>query len=82
MYITFSENCLDPAAKHHFKGKVVSPLEPTRRENLYWGYTVRLARNVSAVFDDCAFPNGYDLTVGTSDKGKSIDDVSVLPKFK
>uniref|UniRef100_A0A915HMR4 Uncharacterized protein n=1 Tax=Romanomermis culicivorax TaxID=13658 RepID=A0A915HMR4_ROMCU len=68
--------------KHHFKGKVVSPLEPKRKQGLYWGYTVRIARNISCVFDESTFPGGYDLTIGTSDKGHNIDSVATLPDFR
>ncbi|XP_008560930.1 putative methyltransferase C9orf114 homolog [Microplitis demolitor] len=56
------------------KGLVVSPRTP-REEGLYWGYTVRLARSLTEIFEKCPYEEGYDLTVGTSDKGKSVDEI-------
>ena len=39
---------------------------------LYWGYTVRGARDLSEVFTGSAFKEGYDLTIGTSEKVKPV----------
>lgn len=35
--------------------QVVSSSKPTREEGTYWGYQVRYAHNISAVFKDCAY---------------------------
>jgi len=35
----------------------------------YWGYTVRRAAALSGVFDGCPHVGGYDLAVGTSERG-------------
>lgn len=35
--------------------EVVSPDEPRRAAGLYWGYTTRIARGISAVFSECPF---------------------------
>lgn len=56
-------------------GTVVSPEEPTKVQNLYWGYSVRIAHSLSEVLTKSPYPGGYDLTLGTSDKGKNIDDI-------
>lgn len=48
---------------------VVSKSEPTTEEGLYWGYSVRLAKRLSDVFAESPYDDGYDLTIGTSDKG-------------
>ena len=37
------------------RGKVVSPRAPRTEDGLYWGYTVRLADSLSAVFSKCPF---------------------------
>lgn len=63
------------------KGSVVSPNMPRLCENLYWGYSVRLASCLRTVITEAPYKNGYDLLVGTSDKGENVDDVS-LPSFK
>lgn len=45
----------------------------------YWGYTVRRAATLSAVFEECAYHGGYDLAVGTSEHGaESPADVARL----
>ncbi|XP_050293511.1 putative methyltransferase C9orf114 [Anthonomus grandis grandis] len=63
------------------KGIVVSPKLPRSETGVYWGYSVRIANSLSKVFSQCPYKNGYDLTIGTSDKGTSVDDFE-CPKFK
>lgn len=58
------------------KGIIVSPTEPRSETGIYWGYSVKLAKNLSEVFKKCSYKEGYDLTIGTSDKGASIDKIS------
>lgn len=69
---------LDPVAygrPGQLRGKVVSPSTVTQTDGTYWGYTVRLASSIKAVFDDCPYAEKYDLTIGTSERGyESIDD--------
>ncbi|GIY08232.1 putative methyltransferase C9orf114 [Caerostris extrusa] len=67
--------------KRHFKGKAVSPTTPYKKDNIYWGYDVRSAKDLKAVLSESPFKGGYDLTIGTSDKGQNVDTV-VIPKFK
>lgn len=57
------------------KGFIVPPDIPRSDTGIYWGYTVRLANNLTEVLTQCPYKSGYDLTIGTSDKGKSIDDI-------
>ncbi|XP_043481960.1 putative methyltransferase C9orf114 homolog [Leptopilina heterotoma] len=57
-------------------GVVVSPNVPRLETGTYWGYSVRLANCVSEIFTKCPYATGYDLSIGTSDKGSNIDDVS------
>ncbi|KAL4216558.1 putative methyltransferase C9orf114 [Mactra antiquata] len=56
------------------KGKVVPPSEPTTHTGVYWGYTVRLASSLGAVFTECPYKELYDVTIGTSERGDSVDD--------
>ncbi|XP_048469725.1 putative methyltransferase C9orf114 homolog [Rhincodon typus] len=63
------------------KGTVVPPHAPRTVSGLYWGYTVRLASCLSAVFTECPFKDGYDLSIGTSERGSNVDNVT-LPTFK
>lgn len=57
------------------KGKIVSPSEPRRATGIYWGYNVRIANSISQVFSQSPYRNGYDVTIGTSDKGENIHNV-------
>lgn len=57
-------------------GELVSPSEPRERHGIYWGYTVRQAESLSQVFTQCPFEGGYDMTIGTSERGKPIDQVT------
>lgn len=57
------------------KGFIVPPTVPRSDIGIYWGYTVRLANNLTEVLTQCPYKDGYDLTIGTSDKGNSIDTV-------
>ncbi|XP_072422106.1 putative methyltransferase C9orf114 homolog isoform X1 [Chiloscyllium punctatum] len=63
------------------KGTVVAPHTPRAESGLYWGYTVRLASCLSAVFTECPFKDGYDLSIGTSERGSNVDSVT-FPSFK
>jgi len=69
---------------HELSGVAVSPAAPRETAGLYWGYTTRLAKNLTEVFAQSPFKGGYDVTVGTSERGhQSIEDADfVLPAFK
>lgn len=62
-------------------GQVVSPNAPREQLGLYWGYQVRLARSLGQVITECPYDDGYDLTIGTSERGDPVDSVQ-LPHFK
>ncbi|XP_013108143.1 putative methyltransferase C9orf114 [Stomoxys calcitrans] len=57
------------------RGIIVSPDEPRRESGVYWGYTVRIAHSIPEIFTKSIYAGGYDLTVGTSDRGSSIHEV-------
>ncbi|EZA53287.1 hypothetical protein DMN91_004767 [Ooceraea biroi] len=57
------------------KGIIVPPNVPRVENDIYWGYTVRLVKNLTEVLTKCPYKGGYDLTIGTSDKGTSIDEI-------
>lgn len=66
----------------------VAPSAPREEAGYYWGYSVRSAKSLSAVLTECTFDGGYDLTIGTSERGvpvSSLNDASstsnLVPKF-
>ena len=65
----------------HARGTVVSPSEPRTEKGLYWGYTVRLAQTFGTVFTQCPFKDGYDVTIGTSERGTTVRKLK-LPQYK
>lgn len=63
-------------------GTVVAPSVPRQEAGIYWGYSVRIAHSLGQVFTQCPYSDdGYDLLIGTSERGSSVDDLQ-LPQFK
>ncbi|XP_059490312.1 putative methyltransferase C9orf114 [Neocloeon triangulifer] len=62
------------------QGRVVPPSTPVKQEGTYWGYSVRCAPSLGAVFTQCPYDEGYDLLVGTSERGDPVP--KCLPSFK
>lgn len=57
------------------KAEIVAPSQPRKETGVYWGYSVRLAKSLSQVLTQCPYDEGYDLTIGTSDRGRNIYEV-------
>jgi predicted SPOUT superfamily RNA methylase MTH1 len=54
---------------------VVSPSAPREDNGTYWGYTTRLAESIHAIFHESPYEGGYDLKIGTSERGNvTVDD--------
>jgi len=60
-------------------GKIVSPQTPRLENSIYWGYSVRLAKNFSEVFERNPFKSEgkYDLVIGTSENGTDVEDTQL-----
>ncbi|GFG37518.1 hypothetical protein Cfor_09579 [Coptotermes formosanus] len=58
------------------RGIIVSPSLPSAETGVYWGYTVRIAQSLGEVFSQAPYSGGYDLSIGTSERGDKIDDIS------
>lgn len=56
----------------------VSPDAPREEAGYYWGYSVRQASSLSNVFTECPYDGGYDISVGTSERG--IGSASLLDR--
>ncbi|EDV36344.2 uncharacterized protein Dana_GF12917 [Drosophila ananassae] len=57
------------------RGSLVSPDEPRRETGVYWGYQVRIAHSLSEIFTKSPYETGYDVTLGTSDRGTNVHEV-------
>ncbi|XWW93775.1 hypothetical protein V2A60_001712 [Cordyceps javanica] len=57
----------DPVCAH--------PDAPRAEGGYYWGYAVRRCASLSAVFTECPHGGGYDLSVGTSERGAPLSQV-------
>ncbi|XP_043662948.1 putative methyltransferase C9orf114 [Drosophila teissieri] len=57
------------------RGTLVSPDEPRRKTGVYWGYQVRIAHSLSEIFTKSPYASGYDVTLGTSDRGTNVHEV-------
>ncbi|KAF3795378.1 putative methyltransferase [Nymphaea thermarum] len=63
--------------------EVTSPSKPREELGLYWGYKVRYASNISCVFTECPFKDGYDYKIGTSEHGDVLSSSEVcFPNFR
>ncbi|KAK3750223.1 hypothetical protein QZH41_015580, partial [Actinostola sp. cb2023] len=60
-------------------GAVVSPYAPRKQSGIYWGYTVRLASSFGAVFTQSPYDDGYDVMIGTSERGSAVDCLDLKP---
>lgn len=56
------------------------PAAPRTEAGYYWGFTIRNASSLSAVFTESPFDGGYDLSVGTSERG--LPASKALPAHK
>lgn len=51
----------------------VNPNEPREEAGYYWGFNVRKASCLSDVFTECTYDGGYDVTIGTSERGADVE---------
>ncbi|KAF5130892.1 putative methyltransferase C9orf114 [Metarhizium anisopliae] len=50
----------------------VDPQAPRTEGGYYWGYTVRKSPSLSSVFTESPYEDGYDFSIGTSERGTPI----------
>jgi hypothetical protein len=66
---TEADNNIIPAS-------LVAPSTPTTELGYAWGYNVRQASSVSNVLLESPFEGGYDLTIGTSERGQDVTEAT------
>ena len=58
------------------EAEAVAPAIPREEAGYYWGYGVRRCASLSAIFTECPFDGGYDLSFGTSERGIPLSSIS------
>lgn len=53
----------------------VSPEASREEAGYYWGYQIRRAPSLSAVFTESTYDDGYDVTIGTSERGLPLSSI-------
>ncbi|KAK3674415.1 hypothetical protein LTR78_005884 [Recurvomyces mirabilis] len=56
-------------------GEAVSPDAPREEAGYYWGYSVRQASSLGAVFTEAPYDGGYDVSLGTSERGVPVQTI-------
>ena len=57
------------------KIQAVAPSAPREDDGWYWGYDVRQAKSLSSVLTECPWGGGYDVSIGTSERGRPSQDM-------
>ena len=52
----------------------VAPAAPREAGGYYWGYSVRGAGRLSDVLTECPWAGGYDVVLGTSERGRPLEE--------
>jgi predicted SPOUT superfamily RNA methylase MTH1 len=60
--------------------EALHPAAPRTEGGYYWGYSVRKANTLSDVFTQSPYEEGYDLSIGTSERGWSLSGAFPLHK--
>ncbi|CAJ2504161.1 Uu.00g115550.m01.CDS01 [Anthostomella pinea] len=60
----------------------VDPATPRTEGGYYWGYSTRRCKSLASVFEECAYEGGYDLSIGTSERGLTIPEAFPERKVK
>lgn len=66
------------------EAEAVAPETPRMEAGYYWGYTLRRADSLSAVFTETGFDGGYDVSFGTSERGEPVDEMVLeeIPRYR
>ena len=63
-------------------GGILKLIEPFEKDGEYWGYQVRVASNIQAIFNECPYNDGYDLKINCTKAGKYLENTEFQKDFK
>ena len=63
---------LPTATNDSLECEAVSPDAPREEAGYYWGYSIRQASSLSNIFTECPYDGGYDVSIGTSERGLPV----------
>jgi predicted SPOUT superfamily RNA methylase MTH1 len=64
------------------RAEAVHPDVPRTEGGYYWGYNIRRCSSLAAIFEECTFEGGYDMSIGTSERGRPLQDAFPETKKK
>jgi predicted SPOUT superfamily RNA methylase MTH1 len=76
LFVGKTRHTVVEGGREYIKASVVNPLDVKRTTGRYWGYNVRVARSIEELFNKGPF-GGYDLTIGTSERGEVTECCSL-----
>lgn len=53
----------------------MSQNEPLEKTGAYWGYQVRVASSIQAIFDESPYDAGYDMKINCTRSGTDLDQL-------
>ncbi|KAI0138297.1 putative RNA methyltransferase [Pestalotiopsis sp. NC0098] len=73
--VTLKFDPKDPA-----RAEAVHPALPRTEGGYYWGYSIRRCKTLASIFEECPYDGGYDLSIGTSERGRPLSDAFASKK--
>jgi predicted SPOUT superfamily RNA methylase MTH1 len=74
-----AEEAAQTTKAKEINAEAVNPDGPREEGGYYWGYNVRRASSISAVFEECTYDGGYDVAIGTSERGMPLESLYSNP---
>ena len=64
-----AEQAAKDTTKEVIMAEPISADEPREESGYFWGFNIRRAESLSEVFTECPYVGGYDISIGTSERG-------------
>jgi predicted SPOUT superfamily RNA methylase MTH1 len=75
----YAEEAANDEKSRELTAEAVNPDEPREEGGYYWGYNIRRANSLSTVFEECPYDGGYDISIGTSERGVPLESLYSVP---